>query len=137
MVGLNCIQAGIYYIGYIRNCLHALRQFCWHHCGQTKIYQQANFTPCVTVGPDFHFRHCGKADVTWKSSIFHQSRFQNVIGIWVNTHAAFVVNAKDPEAYLDLIRTPAKTIIQTGQIGAILLADALVVCLLQFTCVTT
>jgi hypothetical protein len=51
----------------------------------------------------------------------------NVMGIWINTHAAFVVNEKDPEAYLDLIRTPAKTIIQTGQVGAILLADALMV----------
>jgi len=51
----------------------------------------------------------------------------NIIGIWINTHMTFVINAKNPEAYLDLIRTPAKTVIQTGQVGAILLADALVV----------
>jgi len=51
----------------------------------------------------------------------------NVIGLWINIHAAFVVNANDIEAYLDRIRTPAKTVIQTGQVGAIILADALVV----------
>jgi hypothetical protein len=62
---------------------------------------------------------------------FKTPYFQNVMGIWINTHAAFVVNEKDPEAYLDLIRTPAKTIIQTGQVGAILLADALMVRLLS------
>jgi len=38
-----------------------------------------------------------------------------------------VVNGADPMAYLSLIRSPAKTIVQTGQIGAIVLADALVV----------
>jgi hypothetical protein len=46
-------------------------------------------------------------------------------------HTTFVINIKDPEAYLDLIRSPAKTVIQTGQVGAILLADALVVRLLH------
>lgn len=51
----------------------------------------------------------------------------NVIGLWINIHAAFVVHAADTEAYLDRIRTPAKTIIQTGQVGAIILADALMV----------
>jgi hypothetical protein len=45
----------------------------------------------------------------------------------MNIYAAFVVNANDTEAYLDRIRTPAKTVIQTGQVGAIILADALVV----------
>jgi hypothetical protein len=51
---------------------------------------------------------------------------------------AFVVNGPDPEAYLGLIRTPAKTVIQTGQLGAILLADALVVrCFLLHPYVTT
>ena len=45
----------------------------------------------------------------------------------MNIHAAFVVHAADTEAYLDLIRTPAKTVIQTGQVGAIILADALMV----------
>lgn len=39
----------------------------------------------------------------------------------------FVVHGKDPEAFLDLIRSTPKTVIQTGQVGAILLADALVV----------
>jgi hypothetical protein len=51
---------------------------------------------------------------------------------------AFVVNATDVAAYLALIRTPAKTVIQTGQLGAILLADALVVrCFLLHPYVTT
>jgi hypothetical protein len=40
---------------------------------------------------------------------------------------AFVVHGANPESYLGLIRTPAKTVIQTGQLGAIILADALVV----------
>jgi len=51
----------------------------------------------------------------------------NVIGLWINVYRAFVVNAADTEAFLDLIRSPAKTIIQTGQLGAIILADALMV----------
>jgi len=51
----------------------------------------------------------------------------NVMGIWVHAYTTFVVNGNDPLAYLNLIRSPAKTIIQTGQVGAILLADALVV----------
>jgi hypothetical protein len=38
-----------------------------------------------------------------------------------------VVNGADPMAYLSLIRSPAKTIFQTGEIGAIVLTDALVV----------
>jgi hypothetical protein len=45
-----------------------------------------------------------------------------------------VVNANDTEAYLDRIRTPAKTVIQTGQVGAIILADALMVSWYPFTC---
>ncbi|KIM77170.1 hypothetical protein PILCRDRAFT_825517 [Piloderma croceum F 1598] len=51
----------------------------------------------------------------------------NVIGLWIHMYTTFVVNADNPEAYLDLIRSPQKTIIQTGQVGAILLADALMV----------
>jgi len=51
----------------------------------------------------------------------------NVMGIWIHIYTTFVVHLADPEAYLDLIRSPQKTIIQTGQLGAILLADALVV----------
>lgn len=51
----------------------------------------------------------------------------NVMGIWINAYRAFIVNAKNTEAYLDLIAQPAKTIIQTGQVGAIILADALMV----------
>ncbi|KIM89431.1 hypothetical protein PILCRDRAFT_813369 [Piloderma croceum F 1598] len=49
------------------------------------------------------------------------------MGIWIHIYTAFVANANDPETYLDLITSSAKTIIQTGQVGAILLADALVV----------
>lgn len=55
------------------------------------------------------------------------THLQNVIGIWVNVHMAFVLYPKGPKAYLSLIRTPAKSAFQTGQVGAILLADALVV----------
>jgi len=51
----------------------------------------------------------------------------NVMGLWLNAYRTFVVNGADPIAYLSLIRSPAKTIIQTGQVGAIILADALVV----------
>jgi len=51
----------------------------------------------------------------------------NVMGIWIHIYTTFVVNGNDPLAYLGLITTPAKTIIQTGQVGAIILADALVV----------
>jgi hypothetical protein len=40
---------------------------------------------------------------------------------------AFVVYGKDPEVFLGLITSTPKTIIQTGQLGAIILADALVV----------
>jgi len=49
------------------------------------------------------------------------------MGLWLNAYRTFVVNGADPMAYLSLIRSPAKTIIQTGQVGAIILADALVV----------
>ena len=45
-----------------------------------------------------------------------------------------MVNANDVESYLDRIRTPAKTVIQTGQVGAIILADALMVSRHPFTC---
>jgi len=51
----------------------------------------------------------------------------NVMGLWFHIYTTFVVNAADPLAYLNLIRSPAKTVIQTGQVGAIILADALVV----------
>jgi len=51
----------------------------------------------------------------------------NVIGLWINIYVAFIVHAKDTEAYLELIRTPAKTVYQTGQVGAIILADGLMV----------
>lgn len=57
---------------------------------------------------------------------------QNVVGLWKNIHDAFVVYPDGAAAYLILIRTPAKTVIQTGQIGAIILADALVVRLTAF-----
>jgi hypothetical protein len=49
------------------------------------------------------------------------------MGLWFHIYTTFVVNAADPLAYLNLIRSPAKTVIQTGQVGAIILADALVV----------
>jgi len=57
--------------------------------------------------------------------------FQNVVGLWIHMYTTFVVNADDPEAYLDLIRSPPKMIIQTGQVGAIILADALMVWVLS------
>jgi hypothetical protein len=53
--------------------------------------------------------------------------FQNIIGLWLNTYMTFVVHGADPMAYLSLIRSPAKTLFQTGEIGAIVLTDALVV----------
>jgi len=51
----------------------------------------------------------------------------NVLGIWNHIYTTFVVHGDDPLAFLNLIRSPQKTVIQTGQVGAILLADALVV----------
>jgi len=74
-------------------------------------------------------RHTGKIIIPLAipSTLIFIFATVNVIGIWVNIYMAFVVNGNNPEAYLDLIRTPAKTVIQTGQVGAILLADALVV----------
>jgi len=51
----------------------------------------------------------------------------NIIGLWLNTYMTFVVHGADPMAYLSLIRSPAKTLFQTGEIGAIVLTDALVV----------
>ena len=61
------------------------------------------------------------------AKLFLRFFFQNTIGLWLNTYRTFVVNGADPMAYLNLIRSPAKTVFQTGQIGAIVLADALVV----------
>lgn len=52
---------------------------------------------------------------------------QNLIGLWYSMYLAFVVNGSDPEAYLGLIRTPAKTVFQVGEVGAIIMTDALVV----------
>ncbi|KAF8232100.1 hypothetical protein L208DRAFT_28578 [Tricholoma matsutake] len=51
----------------------------------------------------------------------------NIIGLWYSMYLAFVVNGHDPQVYLGLIRTPAKTVFQIGQIGTILLTDALMV----------
>jgi len=51
----------------------------------------------------------------------------NVIGLWINMYRAFVTHGQDVEKYLGLIRSQAKTIIQTGQLGAIIMADGLVV----------
>jgi hypothetical protein len=53
--------------------------------------------------------------------------FQNVAGLWMNMYMALAVHGKNPELYLQLIRTPAKLVMQVGQVGAIVLADALVV----------
>ena len=71
--------------------------------------------------------------ITQKSNSLtsRRARSQNVTGIWINAYRAFIVNAKNTEAYLDLIASPAKTILQTGQVGAIILADALMVRLLS------
>ena len=71
--------------------------------------------------------------ITRKSNSLTSSRArsQNVTDIWINAYRAFIVNAKNTEAYLDLITSPAKTILQTGQVGAIILADALMVRLLS------
>jgi len=49
------------------------------------------------------------------------------MGLWYSTYLAFAVSRNDPMAYLGLIRTPAKTVFQIGEIGAIILTDALVV----------
>jgi len=51
----------------------------------------------------------------------------NIMGLWLNTYRAFIVHADNTAAYLNLIRSPAKTIVQTGQLGAIILADAVIV----------
>jgi len=51
----------------------------------------------------------------------------NIIGLWYNAYLAFVVNGDDVLEYLGLIRTSPKTVFQVGEIGAIVLADALMV----------
>lgn len=60
--------------------------------------------------------------------------FKNVLGIWINTYEAFVVHSANPLPFLGLITSHPKTIFQTGQLGAILLTDALVVSLIHCPC---
>jgi len=74
-------------------------------------------------------RHTGKLNIPLviPSALIFIFATLNVTGIWINAYRAFIVNAKNTEAYLDLITSPAKTILQTGQVGAIILADALMV----------
>lgn len=110
-----------------RNCRYALPQLCEHNTAEAKNYRVVKSTTRYTIGLDFHFRDRGEFDVAPRSDLFRRLLRQNIIGLWINIYMAFVVHGSNPEAYLGLIRTPAKTIIQTGQLGAILLADALVV----------
>ncbi|KAF7974837.1 hypothetical protein HWV62_11207 [Athelia sp. TMB] len=51
----------------------------------------------------------------------------NVFAIWANFYWAILVYPEGPHAYLALVRDPCKTAIQTGQEGAIMLADLLIV----------
>ena len=55
---------------------------------------------------------------------------QNVLAIWANFYWAILVYPEGPHAYLLLVRDPCKTAIQTGQEGAIMLADLLIVSML-------
>jgi len=51
----------------------------------------------------------------------------NVVGLWMNVNYAFVLYPGGPTEFAGLIRTTPKTVLQVGQVGAIILADALVV----------
>ncbi|KZP08833.1 hypothetical protein FIBSPDRAFT_938792 [Athelia psychrophila] len=51
----------------------------------------------------------------------------NVLGIWVNLQVALVDYPEGPLAYLALVSTKPKTALQTGQLGAIMTADLLMV----------
>jgi hypothetical protein len=126
-VGPNRIWLETYYICHNRNCCYALRQISWYYSAQEKIDWQAKPSTRNTVGSDFRFCNCGEFDVAQRETRSEALSFQNVMGLWFHIYTTFVVNAADPLAYLNLIRSPAKTVIQTGQLGAIILADALVV----------
>lgn len=45
----------------------------------------------------------------------------------MNIHEGFVLYPEGPEVFFSLLTSRPKTILQTGQMGAILLADILVV----------
>lgn len=51
----------------------------------------------------------------------------HIFGVWVRTYIAVVSYPEGPDAYWSLITTPEKTVTQTGQLGAILLGDAMTV----------
>ncbi|KZP08828.1 hypothetical protein FIBSPDRAFT_252938 [Athelia psychrophila] len=51
----------------------------------------------------------------------------NVLGLWANVQVAFVDYPEGPLAYLALVSTKPKTAFQTGQLGAIMSADLLMV----------
>ena len=57
--------------------------------------------------------------------------FQNVLGIWAYFYWAILVYPEGPDAYFKLVRTPCKTAYETGKLGAIMMADILMVGLLS------
>ncbi|KAF7979754.1 hypothetical protein HWV62_41142 [Athelia sp. TMB] len=51
----------------------------------------------------------------------------NALGIWAYFYWAILVYPGGPQAYFGLVRTPCKTAYQTGQLGAIMLTDLLMI----------
>lgn len=77
--------------------------------------------------------------VSWSSSLADLAAdlsSQNVFAIWANFYWAILVYPEGPHAYLALVRDPCKTAIQTGQEGAIMLADLLIVSVLLVRALT-
>ena len=116
---------GIYSRLYQESPLPSLSELLAPYCASEDLLE--NLPVHATLSSNFYSRDCGEFAILSEVWPSRRHCLQNVIGIWINIHATFVVNAADTEAYLDRIRTPAKTIIQTGQVGAIILADALMV----------
>ncbi|KAF7967255.1 hypothetical protein HWV62_35047 [Athelia sp. TMB] len=52
---------------------------------------------------------------------------QNVLALWVNFYWAILVSPEGAHYWLALVANPCKTAYQTGQEGAIMLADILIV----------
>ena len=67
------LYAGGHLLYYIRNCLHAIRQFCWRRCAQKQVFWKTKPTTRDTVSSDFYFRHFGGLEVTRKLNRFHDN----------------------------------------------------------------
>ncbi len=60
------------------------------------------------------------------------SLWKHIFGVWVRTFRGFVSYPGGPAAYFALITSVEKTITQVGQVGAVVIADAMTVRLSSF-----